>query len=602
MTIDALYRAGIINALDWSFARMIRRLDSEDDPWVALAAALVSRATGSGDICLDLELVCRHGIAHAEGTYRLDEALTLEQWRKALSKCRYIGSGDPDHIMILDGNRLYLKRYWGYESQVAAGIIARCRQTAPKETIDTASMSPTTGDPGQTRAIEAALRQHFTVITGGPGTGKTFTIATIITLLNRQGAVPAERMMLAAPTGKAAARLQEALARALRSRGESSEASEPVTAMTIHRLLGAMANSSRFRHNKDHPLAADLVIIDEASMIDLALMAKLLDAVSPESRLVLVGDKDQLASVEAGAVLGDICAGFDPGNNAAAEAGSDVSDDRRTSSESFDLTDHIKVLEKNYRFAHDSGIHLLGQAVKQGDADGAVRLLSKEKQEDIGWRPLHRGIQVEALVKQKSTQELVPLFSLDRAADLLRQSMQFKILTAFRRGSSGSGAVNRMVERSLIASGAIGSGNAWYHGKPVLITRNDYHQNLFNGDIGVAVSHDSDGPDHVRVAFANDGQAIQYLAPQQLPPHETVYAMTVHKSQGTEFDRVVLILPDQDSPILTRELIYTAITRAKQHVEIWSSEKTLRKAIGRRILRASGLRDALWGRDAHTGL
>ena len=509
--------------------------------------------------------------------------------------------------MIIDGNRLYLQRYWKYETMVAEAILTRCAPVDAHDRDRQWSHQPGSGwpdtDPDQQRAIAAALSQRFTVISGGPGTGKTFTIAQIIALIDTLQTVPPKRILLAAPTGKAAARLQEALEKAFRSLSEKNIAGKiRIKAQTIHRLLGAIPNTSRFRHNADNPLAADVVIVDEASMIDLAMMSTLMDAVPPSARLILVGDKDQLASVEAGAVLGDICGGNVMTLGMVAADDDATLPDGRGNVPSAGISANIIVLRKNYRFGEHSGIHRLGQAVKNGDADLALSLLRNSEFPDIVCKTMVSGSDFENALTEKAVNEIEPLFSIGALPDLIAKSMDFKILTAVRKGPVGVESLNAMVEDNLMARGAIHSGSAsdsaWYHGKPVMISRNDYYQNLFNGDIGIAVAGDRGDSGDIRVAFERGRDNIHYLVPEQLPPHETVYAMTVHKSQGTEFDKVVLILPDNDIPLLTRELIYTAITRARLSVEIWAREDILKHAIGRCTVRASGLRSALWDKPA----
>jgi exodeoxyribonuclease V alpha subunit len=571
ITLEILFDSGVIDAIDLAFARMVQRIDPDAHAVISITAALVSRAAAQGDVCLDLAWVCKHGIPHGSETVQLGHQWRPEQWRERLLDSSVIGLRDPKKIMILDGNRIYLQRYFKYEAAVARAILKRCDD---HRGIDLPGDAPMRGDADQQRAAASALQRGFTIISGGPGTGKTFTIAAIIENLTARRFTTPDRILLSAPTGKAAARLQEAI----------QERNLPVEAKTVHRLLGAIANSARFRHDRDNPLAADLVIVDEASMIDLALMAKLLDAVPPEAHIVLVGDKDQLASVEAGAVLGDICGGHDQGS--AADKG---------------ISDNIVVLKKNYRFGADSGIHQLGQAVTSGDADQALDLLKDPDNTDILLKPLPSAKDLELAVNRKVTANIAPLFSTSNAEQQLDQLMQFKMLAALRQGRFGVVGLNAMVEGELVRQGIVRPAHAqtgvWYPGKPVMVTRNDYHQNLFNGDIGIAVADGQDGISRLKMAFRSVRGRIQYLPPEQLPPFETVYAMTVHKSQGAEFDQVVLVLPDRDFPLLTRELIYTAITRARHSVEIWADETVLRQAIRRRIDRSSGLRDALWPKD-----
>ena len=333
-------------------------------------------------------------------------------------------------------------------------------------------------------------------------------------------------------------------------------------------------------------------------MIDLSLMAKLIQAVPASARLVLVGDKDQLASVEAGAVLGDICGGLTARESVELESGPGEEPASGSRYRGTGFSNHIVVLKKNYRFDADSGIDALAAAVNAGDADRSLALLESELKGSIAMRHYHSrkemGVALERLVIEK----IAPAFKVGDPLKALQQINTLKILTPLRKGPVGVLALNQWVEQILVRHDVIeplqASMPAWYSGRPVMITSNDYYHNLFNGDVGIAMAAPAARSPMLQVFFPDQKQGIKSLVPEQLPGHETVYAMTVHKGQGTEFDCVVLILPDVDVPILTRELLYTAITRARRQVEIWGHAGVLKKAIGRRIRRASGLRESLW--------
>ncbi len=604
MNVEQLYQAGLIKEIDRAFARMLDRRLGGIDPMVGLAAALVSRATAAGDVCLDLAALTRDGFRTSDATAAIRVETTLEQWIDKLSVSPAVGTPHDEKPMILDGNRLYLQRYWKYENAVAREILDRCTRIDPSSD----PLPPFTlaendlfakSDADQRRAVEVALNHRFAVISGGPGTGKTFTVAQIIAWLQQLSLDRKMRIRIAAPTGKAAARLQEALDQAFKILHQMG-VKIPVQvclAETIHRMLGAVPGKTRFFYNDALQLPADVVIVDEASMIDLALMAKLIRAVPASARLILVGDKDQLASVEAGAVLGDICAGLqaasemDKAPETEGPAGCPADHGRP-------LADHIVVLEKNYRFDAAGGINKLGAAVNAGDADRTLALLNDNAANDIVLRSFATRGDMEAALAKLVMEKIAPAFGVHDPAQALRQINGMKILTPLRHGPAGVQALNQQVERILIRNDVIapypaGDGR-WYSGRPVMIVCNDYYHNLFNGDMGIVKGESIHGPRSFKVFFAGSSMDSKTLVPEQLPAHETVYAMTVHKSQGTEFDVVVLVLPDLDVPLLTRELLYTAVTRARRRVEIWGRRDILEKAVSRRIRRVSGLRQALW--------
>jgi exodeoxyribonuclease V alpha subunit len=456
----------------------------------------------------------------------------------------------------------------------------------------------------KTAAAIAALKR-FSVITGGPGTGKTFTIARLLVLVMQLYPERRLRIHLAAPTGKAAARMRESLKQArdgLRGRHPAAE-QLPEEVHTLHRLLKTLPGSPYFRHNRENPLETDLVVVDEASMVDMALMAKLLEAVPPAARLVLVGDKDQLASVEAGSVLGDICdrdrmhgfsAAFSAtlqqttGERLAARSGSPPG-----------LQDCLVELRTSFRFAAGSAIGELSRAVNRGDAGRALAILENPGEGSIVWLDPDAGAAAELALERLILGGAEACFRQDTPAAALQDLNRFKILCAHKAGPHGVDAVNRAAERALLRQGLIraqaAAAGPWYAHRPVLVTRNDYALGLFNGDIGIALPDEASGSGGLFVFFPGGAGGFRRFLPYRLPEHETVYAMTVHKSQGSEFDQVLLVLPDRDSPVLTRELVYTALTRARTTVTIRARRSVLAAAITRRIERTSGLRDALWG-------
>ncbi len=602
--VDQLYQSGIINAIDRAFAEMIHRRLGGIDPWVAVAAGLVSRAAASGDVCLDLATVARDGFQAPDSSKRMPIPISLEQWLEKLSATPAVGFQCENKPMILDGNRIYLQRYWKYENGVAQGILQRCTATTPPTGVcphDLSAAPPfSQGDDDQQRAVQAALTSRFTVISGGPGTGKTFTIARIIQALQHWNSGCNLRVKLAAPTGKAAARLQEALDQAFEAleKNRAPIKAGDFRAQTIHRLLGAIPGTIGFRHNAANPLSAEVVIVDEASMVDLALMAKLIQAVPASCRLILVGDKDQLASVEAGAVLGDICWGLNGESPQKPWAESKSADQGGQTGTGTKLSDHIVILKKSYRFNAQSGIEALGAAVNAGDGERAISLLESDRYGDIMMARYTTGRDMENALERLVMEKIAPLFDHHDPQTALQQLNTLKILTPLRKGPLGVEALNHWVEQILARHGVIDpardGASAWYSGRPVMITCNDYYHRLFNGDVGITFDTGTGRSRNLQVLFAQADQTLKPLAPEQLPAHETVYAMTVHKSQGTEFEKVLLVLPEIDVPLLTRELVYTAVTRARRQVEIWGDPGLLEKAVSRRIRRASGLHHILW--------
>ncbi len=590
--IDALYARALISATDWAFAHAVQRLGPCRDPWVGLAAALVSRAADAGHVCLDLEILQDQGLKGDGGEDLGITPPAAEQWQRRLKACPAVGPPGDYRPMILDGRRLYLHRYHTYECHLAREILGRC--ASGPSGLDPSRLASALADlfpegaEEQQKAAHLAAVSRFSVISGGPGTGKTYTVAKIILLLQQLAQGRPLKILLAAPTGKAAARMQESLTALLKkAQPARADVAAPPEAQTLHRLLEYSPGEGRFRADAEHPLIADAVIVDEASMIDLALMHQLVQAVPPESRLVLVGDKDQLASVEAGAVLGDICHG--PSSREAlgvptqALVGQDIKP----------LSRHIAILTRSYRFDAHSGIGALSRAINVGDADQVLSLLADERLPAVVLRPIGDWARIDAALEAEIARSWQTLFRNTEPAAAFDCLARFKILAAVRKGPFGAEALNARVERLLRRQNLIPPHlprGGWYPGRPVMITRNDYNHGLFNGDVGIAM----EGPGQTQVVFPGPGGGFRSMAAHQLPEHETVYAMTIHKSQGSEFERIMVVLPNSDLPLLTRELIYTAITRARGAIEIWADPELLARAVRRPLRRASGLRDMLW--------
>ncbi len=534
------------SALDRQFGDFLQRLDGGDAAEVRLAAICASRARADGHICVTVAEIAER-----------EEAPKPATLRKKLRASKVVGApGEFTPLVLDEHDRLYLRRYWEYEQQLAGAILSRAAASSPATVEE--------GSDLQQVAAARAVANRFTVITGGPGTGKTQTVTKILQLLFAEPGGEKLRVALAAPTGKAAARLTESV----------RSVQQGVQATTIHRLLGYLPGSASFRHNAEHPLSYDVVIVDEASMIDLALMTKLVVAVPPAAHLILLGDRDQLASVEAGSVLADICA--------AAENAQPNEPLRRT----------VVALRQSYRFDESGGIFKASTAVNAGDADAAIAALEQQVDAEARWEPLPSAAKLGARLRDRVVAAFRPCLETDDPLQALAQLKQFRILCAVRHGPFGVENLNALAEEILARTGLITPQRGWYAGRPLTITQNDYNLALFNGDSGIILpDRESDG--ELRAFFLSAESKLRRYLPSRLPQHETAFAMTVHKSQGSEFERLLLILPEKESPLLTRELLYTAITRARRQVEIWSSEAILRTAIAHQVTRNSGLRDAL---------
>ena len=590
-----------LNDIDRQFAAFICRQAGSRDPHLEAAAALLSRGVTAGDVCLDLSGSIDEGRAAG---YRLESVAT---WRERLAAAPVVGAPGEFKPLILDqADRLYLQRYWRYENELAEAILKRGEPALfDRERLKQglARLFPPT--PGETDwqrvAALAAVTRRFCVISGGPGTGKTSTVVKVLALLLEQaealGTGSALRIALAAPTGKAAARLKESIAAGLDKAEQEVRGLIPEDVFTLHRLLGYLKGSSGFRHNSENPLPYDVVIVDEASMVSLPLMAKLLCALRRDTRLILLGDRDQLASVEAGAVLGDMCDtgavhGFSPDFAAlAAEvAGDAVSVQPGLGT----LGDAVVLLKKSYRFSSTGGIGKIGALVNAGDAAAALAACLDPALPEVSLASLPpAGGLAEALAK-RITDGYAAYLHEQSPEGAFNKFSRFRILCAMRSGPYGVDAVNQLVRQRLAQAGLIHPHGRWYAGQPVMISKNDYNLGLFNGDVGLILP-DAEQGGELRAFFPSGSGGMRKVLPLRLPEYECAFAMTVHKSQGSEFDRVLLVLPDRDTPVLTRELVYTAITRAKESVELLATESLFIAAVERRVIRRSGLRERLWG-------
>lgn len=616
--------------IDRHFGRFIARFGGDD--LVSLAARHLSRAVRLGHICLDLTVPPPDSEPGMPWP-------TIEEWQRELrfsSAIGYAGEGAQTAVksrakdlrdakdentevpalagfaslardsfaepgitpLVLDkAGRLYLRRYYDYEQMLAAAIRRRAVSSSRRATRQ----------QDQEVAIQAALGQPLTVISGGPGTGKTTTVVSILARLLAHE--PTARIALAAPTGKAAARLEQTVRDGFAKLPELAtvQCSRILRASTLHRLLGVRPNKPTFRHNAANPLAVDVLVVDEASMVPLPLMTKLFDALPEKARVILLGDRDQLASVEPGSVLADIAdAAQSPDQETGEGTGSSL------------LGGMLVMLRKNFRFGNDSAIFRLCEAVRMGDSQAALEIALNPNLPDLGSAPLPTAADMITHLRNPVMEGYAATLRETDPAKALASFSQFRILCAVRRGPYGVEQINRQIEVILREAKLIHGASRLHAGMPVLITQNDYELNLFNGDIGILLPDPNEpqnptGEERPLWAWfpaeaatpgaVNESHpSLRRVAPARLPEHEPAYAMTVHKSQGSEFERVLLVLPDRDVPILTRELIYTGVTRARQRVDLWFSEAVFAQAVTRRTQRASGLGDALRQESGHLAL
>lgn len=666
--LEAWRDAGWLQPLDVSFARFLLTEQPHASPLLLLAAALASHQLGRGHVCLDLaatlsgadrvlSLPPETDDGEGDGLVtpsRLLSNLTLSRWIAALDP-GIVGDGTRVTPLVLAGGRLYLYRYWNYERAVARAIadrVAASTQFGGQHDLPADRVRPLLdalfGEPSglavpdwQKIACALAARSQFAVVTGGPGTGKTTTVIKLLALVqalhherHRAGGRSEPwrplRIQLAAPTGKAAARLGESIAGKLGTLpadalpgGEQVVAAIPSRVFTLHRLLGGRPHTQARKYNAENPLPVDVLVIDEASMVSLAEMAHVAAAMPPSAQLILIGDKDQLASVEAGAVLGELCRRAQQGHYLPATAEWVAAATGMTlpaavidpAGKALDQT--VCMLRVSYRFGEHPGIGRLAEAVNEGRADDAIELLESrpdrlnyvctEGPDDprmariivdghfAGEGPRGYRHYLEYAARPPQTND--PRDFDAWAAEVLAAQRACQVLCVLRNGPWGVEGLNRSIAQLLHRQKLIAEPSGWYAGRPVMITRNNPALRLTNGDIGVVLPYPAaEGRHALRVAFpAAEGEGVRWFAPNRLEDVETVYALTVHKSQGSEFDHAVLVLPPTAGPVLTRELVYTGVTRASSWFTLVNpgGSSLLRQVIGQRVYRSGGLGDVL---------
>lgn len=558
------------------FAASLARPGFED--LTAGLTALVSLAVREGHVCLHLD---------DEGVRERLANLGLDGLEGCLDT-GVIGAPYSDLPLILDGERLYFSRFLRDEQSLARAFLRLAAE--PPRNIPAALLPDIFKARGgetdwQDVACFAALRSRLCVISGGPGTGKTTTVARILALAARMHADANFRIRLAAPTGKAASRMTEALAEAFPGGSLPPELATCISqgAQTVHRLLGWSAEGCR--HHQGNPLPLDMLVVDEASMLDLELATRLMEALPEHASLVLLGDRNQLASVEAGAVLANLCRedvvnAFSPDFAAqAAQAGANLPVTKSVLS----LTNHVVELKKSWRFDADSGIAALSALIRDGQAQDASKLL-EEGRKDLKMLPCTGQPDLAAVLKPLLRDAFKGLGGTTDPASAFEIFGTLRLLSPIRKGPRGIEALNLLAREVLHGA----TGNDWYPGRPVMILENDYNLGLFNGDVGIALPMDGS-----LLVFFQSPEGFTSFTPTRLPRHETCYAMTVHKSQGSEFGHTVLILPEEPCPLLNRELLYTAFTRARKQVALFGTPQQIKDAVYNPIRRDSGLGDMM---------
>jgi len=611
---------GILRDLDTHLVEAVARthgVPRTAGPEGALLFALASHALDKGHVCLNLnkdDIFSEIAADEERADHRLPDA--CGRWLdKAVSPGVVPGKWSPvvgtpaeNKPFVLDGNRLYVRRMYDYERSVAEKLLALARGTGDEtHSVDNA-IGELLQDADQRKAAKMALSRRLTIITGGPGTGKTYTVARILALLSQEAEASgrAMRVRLSAPTGKAAARMGESIRQAQSEVGDKFRPSVIVEpACTLERLLGFQSDSPYFRHDADNPLDADVVIMDEASMIDIAKMSKLLDALGPAARLVLLGDMHQLFSVQPGSVLAELC-------------------------ESKGLVECVARLATSRRFPPESPVGRLSKAVNEAQdaraAEAAWETLQRAEHTGRAETPSTRVQTFEVPAELATRRGVVNtafarsilsgyrgFLSAQNPEEVFDALDEFRILCALRRGPFGVMRVNTLIEeilslqklgpdetlKELRPSRPLKRTGAFYDHRVIMITRNDYATGLFNGDVGVVLP-DSERGGELAVFFPSDASAADSGKPKVrkvpcrlLPDHETSFAMSIHKSQGSEFKRILVLVPDADCPILTKELIYTAITRTQTGVELWCGRDAFVRAACRRVRRFTGLKDCI---------
>jgi len=611
LSIDELKKTGCFSDIDIHLADFLSAAGSVSSPVFHLTVMMLSSRLNSGDVCLSLNDIAGRPLSYffgddGDGVY--NEIIIPEKpdILRSLENNKAVGKEGDYLPLILDAeDKLYFQKYYSFENSLAEYIkeLAGSKMFAAdmfsvKDTFSLLFPAAADGTDWQSAAAYSALSGGLTIISGGPGTGKTSTVVKILALIAESGIKSGREILisLAAPTGKAAARLREAVNTAVSDLPVSEDVKKiiPSETFTVHRLLGSIKDSHEFRHNRENPLIHDVVVVDECSMGDMALMCRLVQAVKPGAQLILLGDKDQLSSVEGGAVFGDICGGIEGVytksfiDNGSKLFGINIPEAASEGNKTTVMNNALVVLKKSYRFSGRSGIGMLADLIKKGDAQGALDILNDESYPDVRFSKGNSRKEIGKVYSDAASSVISGMKCSveDKISSLIGS---FSILTATRKGELGAEGMNSMAEGILFHLGIIDPVEKFYHGRPVMISRNDYSLSLFNGDIGITSNRGT-----AEVVFPGPDGETRTVHPSRLPEHETAFAMTIHKSQGSEFDNVLVVMPDKWNMVMTRELLYTAVTRARKGVVIAAGGDIVKEMILTPTRRMSGLREKLW--------
>uniref|UniRef100_UPI0040576855 exodeoxyribonuclease V subunit alpha n=1 Tax=Candidatus Electrothrix sp. TaxID=2170559 RepID=UPI0040576855 len=616
--------SGEIRLLDLHLGFFLEKQAKREDkqqkhPSLLLAAILASAAVGNGHVCYPLQKTPEHPtLAELIQEY----CPHLQQWRKDLLATSVVGQPGEDAPLILDEqNHLYLYRFFCYEQFIASSLHNRAagqleldHQLAAQllKQLFPQAIAENTKNKDidfQQMATALALIKPLVIISGGPGTGKTHTVARILAAIQslqvRQQQGKKRKFLkiaLAAPTGKAAARLEESIRKAKLSLPENLRHNIPEQAQTLHRLLGSRPGAATFRFNKENPLYLDLLILDEASMIDLEMMVNILEALPEKTRIILLGDRNQLASVEAGSLFADLCG--DDGSRWSPQlcaeleqltgtAGlfSSPSHKRAENASNNVLSDSLILLHTSYRFQKNSGIRAFATAVKSGSVEQVQQVMGTDFPDVEAVQ--YTEIQKKEWLEEKITKGFQPILTASSPEQAFAAMEAFRFLCGLRKGPDGVQGINYLVAQVLRKNGLLPRQKGeWYQGRPIIILRNQYEMQLFNGDTGILWPNEQG---RLRAWFRRADNSLTSISPARLPEHETAYAMTVHKAQGSEFDQVLLLLPEEESRVFTQELLYTGITRAKSKLILCASLERMTTTVQRKTQRFSRLAEKLHG-------